>query len=110
MYFRRSPPRRGAWDDLDALVLEEVEAAARASPMPRAAAAPFGSDDEFLARASAYFAGHDDPERLLERLCSLPGLLPPDEEAPRSDAEVEPAAIAPEAPEPAPDSDQGPGT
>lgn len=107
MYFRRNPPRRSAWDDLDALVLEEVEAASRASP---ATPAPLDCDEDFLARASAHFAAHEEPEALLERLCRLPGLLRRQEpEAPTAAEPDRPAGDDEAGPSPT-DSDQGPAT
>ncbi|MEA3066367.1 MAG: hypothetical protein QOJ27_2828 [Sphingomonadales bacterium] len=102
--YLRNPPRRTAWEDLEALVLEEVEALSRPSPAVEIVAPPFACDEDFLARASAYFAGHDDPEGLLERLCSLPGLLCP-EASPESKPESDSAEAAHPAP---PDGDQGP--
>jgi hypothetical protein len=97
MYLRNPLPRT-AWDDLDALVLEEVEALSGPSAV-EILGPSFACDEDFLARASAYFAGHDDPEGLLERLCGLPGLL-------RSEAALDPE---PDAAQPGPpDGDQGP--
>ncbi|HEY0413255.1 MAG TPA: hypothetical protein VGD66_08935 [Allosphingosinicella sp.] len=96
MYPHNRPPRT-AWRDLDALVLEEVEALSRPSPTLEIVAPPFACDEDFLARSSAYFAGHDNPEALLERLCILPVLLRPD-----AALESEPESDSAEAAQPAP--------
>lgn len=58
---------RSLWADLDALVLEEVDAL-RAGPHRPAEAPDFASEEAFLARASLYLRGHPDPEALVERL------------------------------------------
>ena len=96
MQLRRTRPRRAAWDDLDALVLEEVEAASRTSARLGAVAPPFGSDEDFLALAAEYLAAHEDPRGLLERLGAS---VPPRREEEKPQASAEPAP---------PDADQGP--
>jgi hypothetical protein len=82
--------------DLDALVLEEVKAL-RADPSPRSEAPPCGSDEEFMARASAYLKDHDDPERVIERLRSELGLSSV-QHAPHLGVKEEPASTSPENP------------
>jgi hypothetical protein len=69
------------WADLDALVLEEMEAL-RAGPDRPDEAPGIGSDDDFIFRASAHLRRHPDPEALVQRLCVELGLFQPPGEAP----------------------------
>lgn len=66
--------RRSPRTDLDALVLEEIEALRRSPPpLRQAPPKPFGgfaSDEEFLVCAMRYLAVHSDPGALLARLSS----------------------------------------
>ena len=96
------------WADLDALVLEEVDALAE----PKEVAEPqrFGSEDEFVADAVHYLRQRPDPEQVIERLRQELGLLPADGEAGLDDMDAVPPpfdATAVEggaaAPPPAPD-------
>lgn len=62
-----SPPPRSVWADLDALVLEEMNALRQGPDLPPQPP-PFASDADFSARVGAYLRGHDDPQGLIERL------------------------------------------
>ncbi len=65
---------RSVWADLDALVLEEVNAldpARELAPEPP----DFASDEDFSGRAAAFLRGHPDPESLVEALCAELGLF-----------------------------------
>ena len=99
MYTATAPLPRSVWADLDALVLEEVEALRieEAPPPPR-----FESDEDFLVRTLAYLAEHPDPSALVERLRK--GFGPPEDSAEDAAEEAAPdptVAAAPEAGEPA---------
>jgi hypothetical protein len=72
---------RSVWADLDALVLEEMEAL-RAGPDRPEDALGCASDDAFIVRASVHLRGHPDPEALLKRLCAELGLFQSSGEAP----------------------------
>ena len=104
-----APLSRSAWADLDALVLEEVEALdaeARIAPgRPRG----FDSDDDFLVRALTYLADHDDPIGLIARLRDGFGpLAPAGEEAGDGGAAEDPQAAQPPPPrETGPAADDG---
>ena len=79
-----TPPRsRSAWADLDALVLEEVDAL-RAGPNLPVETPGFASEEGFIARAAAYLRGRDDPEAVIGRLRLDLGLSGPAEQAPAS--------------------------
>ena len=61
--------RSAVWADLDALVLEEVDAlSTRYDDAPEQGATTFLSDDDFLTRAGDYLRLHAEPERLFEQL------------------------------------------
>lgn len=73
MHAQRPMPSRSLWADLDALVLEEVNAL---DAPPREGIEPpaFASEDDFLAQAVAYLRLRDDPLRVLEALSAELGL------------------------------------
>lgn len=96
---------RSVWADLDALVLEEVEAL-RAGRHHPAEAPPFASEEEFFARVSLYLRGHPNPESLVERLCAELAPLTPVEGAPEA-ANEPPPAPAPEQVDSAPTAESG---
>jgi hypothetical protein len=95
-----APHSRSLWADLDALVLEEVDAL-RAGPNRPAEAPAFASEDDFVARVSAFLRGHGDPEALVERLCTDLGLFKPPRDASPATCE-EPPSTAPDQTESAP--------
>ena len=80
MHWQNASRSRSLWSNLDAIVLEEVRAlrpsAPRAADAPAAEAeAPFGSDEEFMHRATSYLAGRgEEASRLMERLRDMLGL------------------------------------
>jgi hypothetical protein len=102
MNVRQIPSRHSTWDDLDALVVEEMEALAGPPPIP-ALPVPFLDDEKFLAAALSYLDGHADRDRLLAVLAGEP--LPPPSVAP-SDGPMsgEPAS---QMPDPPPDKESG---
>jgi hypothetical protein len=67
---------RSVWANLDAIVLQEVDAL-RPTAAPRTAEPPFRSDEEFMDRATAYLGGRgEEAHRLVDHLrdmLSLPG-------------------------------------
>ncbi|SFO57506.1 hypothetical protein SAMN03159463_02323 [Mesorhizobium sp. NFR06] len=71
---------RSVWANLDAIVIEEVEALHRATPRGAEAPTPeeevpFRSDDEFMRRATAYLGGRGgEAYRLIEHLRDVLGL------------------------------------
>lgn len=72
MHGQVAPHARSVWADLDAIVLQEVKALRSAPPRP--AGATFGSDEEFVDRASAYLEGRGEEAHLLmERLRGMLG-------------------------------------
>ncbi|QKD05446.1 hypothetical protein [Mesorhizobium loti] len=72
MHGQVAPHARSVWADLDAIVLQEVKALRSAPPRP--VEAPFGSDEEFMDRASAYLEGRGEEAHLLmERLRGMLG-------------------------------------
>ena len=85
------------WADLDALVLEEVDALAE----PKEVAEPqkFGSEDEFVADAVHYLRQRTDPEQLIERLRQELGLQPGDSGDGLGDMDAAPPAVDATAPE-----------
>ena len=95
------------WADLDALVLEEVEAL-RADPPRLAEALAFGSEEEFMVRASAFLAGHDDREQIIERLRVRLGLSPGQDAVP-PEAQEELALVKQESPDSAAAPEAGTG-
>ena len=98
-----TPPRsRSVWADLDALVLEEVDAL-RAGPDLPIETPGFASEEDFAARAAAYLRGHEQPEAVIGRLRIDLGLSEPPEEAPVCPVPGpdEPAAPAADGAEPA---------
>lgn len=73
MHGERTALARSVWADLDALVLEEVNAlnaAPAAAPKPAA----FSSEEDFVAQATAYLRQRDDPLRVIEDLTRELGL------------------------------------
>jgi hypothetical protein len=98
---------RSVWADLDALVLEEVNAL-QAAPEAGPEAPDFASAEDFSARAAAFLRGHPDPESLVEALCAELGLFRlPEEKRPDPPPEAGPAHAAAEA-RPAPDDPDAP--
>jgi hypothetical protein len=98
MYASPAPRSRSVWADLDALVLEEVNAL-RTDPPAAAEAPAFASEEDFVACVAAYLRGHDGREALLERVSAL---LVPDEPARDADPGEESAGAPPDEPDPAP--------
>jgi len=61
------------WADLEALVLEEVDALAQPpSAVPKQVR--FGSEDEFVAEAAHYLRQRPDPGHLIDQLCAELGI------------------------------------
>ncbi|RUW43492.1 MULTISPECIES: hypothetical protein [unclassified Mesorhizobium] len=72
MHGQVAPHARSVWADLDAIVLQEVKAL-RSVP-PRPAEPQFGSDEEFMDRATAYLEGRGEEAHLLvDRLRDMLG-------------------------------------
>lgn len=99
------------WADLDALVLEEMNALSAGPAEPVA----FRSEADFVAQATAYLRQRDDPLRVIEDLTRELGLtmsedlemadLPDeDDEAPSPEAVPEVPAASEVPPEPGPAS------
>lgn len=61
------------WADLDALVLEEVNAL-KSAPVSRSEPSAFASEDDFISKATAYLRQHEDPLRLIADLTRDLGL------------------------------------
>lgn len=113
MHTQRPMPSRSLWADLDALVLEEVNALD--APSREGVERPaFASEDDFLAQAVGYLRLRDDPLRVIEALSAELGLSP-SHETELSDEGFEdtamPADLPPPAPEvPAAPSEPGPAS
>ncbi|MGM4915044.1 hypothetical protein [Rhizobium sp. 768_B6_N1_8] len=73
MHRERMALSHAAWTDLDALVLEEVNAVAAAGARPQDVPAIY-TEDEFLALAIAYLRQREDPLRLIETMTGELGL------------------------------------
>lgn len=101
MHALRPMPSRSLWADLDALVLEEVNAldAASHDSIERPA---FASEDDFLALAVGYLRLRDDPLRVIEALSAELGLSP-SHETELSDEGFEDTARPADLPPPAPE-------
>ena len=95
------------WADLDALVLEEVEAL-RAGPPRVPEPLAFGSEEEFVARASAFLMGRENPDQLIERLRAHLHLSSAQDAAVPDTHEEQPAPEQ-EAPEPPVETEPGKG-
>jgi hypothetical protein len=67
MHGERMALSHSVWADLDALVLEEVNALG-AVPAGRPEPPAFASEDDFISKATAYLRQHDDPLRLIDDL------------------------------------------
>lgn len=63
------------WADLEALVLEEVDALAQ-PPSEVPEQVRFGSEDEFVAEAAHYLRQRPDPVHLIDQLCAELGIDP----------------------------------
>jgi hypothetical protein len=75
MHTDQAARSHSVWADLDALVLEEVDALDR--PPAEAAEPPrFGSEDEFVAEAAYYLRHRTNPEHLIGRLYAELGIAP----------------------------------
>jgi hypothetical protein len=104
--------RYSAWADLDAIVLQEVDALSGRSARPPIA--DFASNDDFVARVSTYLRGHDEAEALVKRLCKHLGLFRRPEVEETSDVELQPESTgqdpdAAPAPPPPPSATSGEG-
>ena len=115
MHAQTATSRYSAWADLDAIVLQEVDALSN-RPAGPPVAADFASDEEFVDRVSAYLRDHEEAEALVERLSSELGLFrrpepedtsePEGASEPKAADEAEPEAdAAPPQPSPPPAED-----
>lgn len=103
MHGERMALSHAAWADLDALVLEEVNALdAVEAPPPEVLA--FSSEDEFLAQAIAYLRQREDPLRLIAALTGELGLAA----APEPELADEQFELDDVPPAPAPPAEAGP--
>lgn len=73
MHGERMALSHSVWADLDALVLEEVNALDAVS-VSRPEPPVFASEDDFISKATAYLRQHDDPLRLIDDLTRDLGL------------------------------------
>ena len=101
MHAQRPMPSRSLWADLDALVLEEVDAL-DAPPRDGIEPPAFASEDDFLAQAVGYLRLRDDPLRLIAALSAELGLSH-GHETELSDESFEDAEMPPDLPPPAPE-------
>jgi len=108
MHAQTATSRYSAWADLDAIVLQEVDALSNRPARPPAAA-DFASDEEFVDRVSAYLRDHEEAEALVERLSKELGLFrrPEPQETPEATPEPE-AADEQSEPDAAPPPQQQP--
>jgi len=91
MYASPAPRSRSVWADLDALVLEEVNALRTEPEAPAETAAPdFASEEDFVSRVAAYLRGHEDREALLARLSGQLETVEADEDTDRGENSAEP--------------------
>lgn len=101
MHAQRPMPSRSLWADLDALVLEEVDAL-DAPPRDGIEPPAFASEDDFLAQAVGYLRLRDDPSRLIAALSAELGLSD-SHDTELSDESFEDAEMPPDLPPPAPE-------
>jgi hypothetical protein len=112
MHSDRMALARSVWADLDALVLEEVNALNATPAAPETPA--FSSEEDFVVQAKAYLRQRDDPLRVIEDLTRELGLgmsenlemadLPLEEDETTAAAAPEAPAAAEVPPEPGPGS------
>jgi hypothetical protein len=69
MHRRRMALSPSDWANLDALVLEEVDALDATETPPRQIPL-FNSEDDFLTKATAYLRQRQDPQQLIEALAA----------------------------------------
>lgn len=113
MHGERTALARSVWADLDALVLEEVNAL-NAAPAAAPELSAFSSEEDFVAQATAYLRQRDDPLRVIEDLTRELGLgmsedlevadMPLEDDAAPTETAPEAAAKAEVPPEPGPGS------
>lgn len=114
MHGERTALARSVWADLDALVLEEVNAL-NAAPAAGLEPPAFRSEEDFVARATAYLRQRDDPLRVIEDLTRELGLGMSEDlemaDMPLEEEDATPAAAAaPEAPAADVPPEPGPGS
>ena len=102
MHGERTALARSVWADLDALVLEEVNAL-NAAPAASLELPAFSSEEDFVTQATAYLRQRDDPLRVIEDLTRELGLGMSEDlemtDMPLEEDATPAAAAAPETPE-----------
>ena len=112
MHGERMALSLSVWADLDALVLEEVNAL-QAVSVSRPELPAFASEDDFISKATTYLRQHEDPLRLIDDLtrdlgASMSEDLEMPDELPGEPETPEPV-VPPEAPAAEPLAEPRPG-